>query len=257
MLFGKVKRTFENTRKAPPAPFQKLVAAGRFNNRWCRVTDVKITTIIFDMDGVLIDSEPVHKLAKERAFARFGIRLPETVYERYKGRPDQTMMKEVVRSIPGTNLDPDELLRIKHSEFEAIEQLAVPIEGAKNLVNWAKSRFQIALATSATPRNRQAALSVLGLTDTFDLVVDASGFSRPKPDPEIFLTVISGLNAVATECLVVEDSLNGVIAGKAAGCCVAAITTSFSEDLLLKNGADHVVGSLKELCGFLEPRALC
>jgi beta-phosphoglucomutase-like phosphatase (HAD superfamily) len=153
------------------------------------VTDTKITTIIFDMDGVLIDSEPAHKLAKERAFAKFGIVLPEAVYERYKGRPDETMMNEVARSIPVRKLDVDELLRIKHSEFEAIEQIAVPIEGAKALVNWAKSRFQVALATSATPRNRQAALSVLGLADTFDFVVDASGFSRPKPDPEIFLTV--------------------------------------------------------------------
>jgi beta-phosphoglucomutase-like phosphatase (HAD superfamily) len=69
------------------------------------------------------------------------------------------MMNEVARSIPGRKLDVDELLRIKHSEFEAIEQLAVPIEGAKALVNWAKSRFQVALATSATPRNRQAVLS--------------------------------------------------------------------------------------------------
>jgi beta-phosphoglucomutase-like phosphatase (HAD superfamily) len=110
------------------------------------------------MDGVLIDSEPAHKLAKERAFAKFGIVLPEAVYERYKGRPDETMMNEVARSIPGRKLDVDELLRIKHSEFEAIEQLAVPIEGAKALVNWAKSRLQVALATSATPRNRQAAL---------------------------------------------------------------------------------------------------
>lgn len=149
------------------------------------------------MDGVLIDSEPAHKLAEERAFAKFGIVLPEAVYERHKGRPDETMMNEVARSIPGRKLDVDELLRIKHSEFEAIEQIAVPIEGAKALVNWAKSRFQVALATSATPRNRQAALSVLGLADTFDFVVDASGFSRPKPDPEIFLTVISGLKAVA------------------------------------------------------------
>jgi beta-phosphoglucomutase-like phosphatase (HAD superfamily) len=109
------------------------------------VTDTKITTIIFDMDGVLIDSEPAHKLAKERAFAKFGIVLPEAVYERYKGRPDETMMNEVARSIPGRKLDVDELLRIKHSEFEAIEQIAVPIEGAKALVNWAKSRFQVAL----------------------------------------------------------------------------------------------------------------
>jgi beta-phosphoglucomutase len=209
------------------------------------------------MDGVLIDSEPAHKLAKERAFAKFGIVLPEAVYERYKGRPDETMVNEVARSIPGRKLDVDELLRIKHSEFEAIEQIAVPIEGAKALVNWAKSRFQVALATSATPRNRQAALSVLGLADTFDFVVDASGFSRPKPDPEIFLTVISGLKAVAAQCLVLEDSLNGVIAGKAAGCCVAAITTSFPKDLLLKNGADHVVGRLKELRALLETQTLC
>lgn len=150
------------------------------------VTDTKITTIIFDMDGVLIDSEPAHKLAKERAFVKFGIVLqfgivlPEAVYERYKGRPDETMMNEVARSIPGRKLDVDELLRIKHSEFEAIERIAVPIEGAKALVNWAKSRFQVALATSATPRNRQAALSVLGLADTFDFVVDASGFLVPN-----------------------------------------------------------------------------
>jgi beta-phosphoglucomutase len=218
---------------------------------------MKITTIIFDMDGVLIDSEPLHRLAKERTFAQFGIRLPEEVYERYKGRPDATMMNEVGSSIPGRKLDPDELLRIKHSEFEAIEHLAVPIEGAKALVNWAKSRFRIALATSATPRNRQAALSLLGLADSFDFVVDSSGFSRPKPDPEIFLTVISALKVVAAECLVIEDSLNGLIAGKAAGCCVAAITTSFPEDLLLKNGADGVVGSLEELRRMLETQASC
>lgn len=221
------------------------------------MTDTKITTIIFDMDGVLIDSDPADNLVKERAFAKFGIVLPEAVYERYNGRPDETMMNEVARSIPGRKLDVDELLRIKHSEFDAIEQIAVPIEGAKALVNWAKSRFQVALATSAAPRNRQAALSVLGLADTFDFVVDASGFSRPKADPEIFLTVISRLKAVAAQCLVLEDSLNGVIAGKAAGCCVTAITTSFPEDLLLKNGADHVVGHLKELRALLETQTLC
>lgn len=209
------------------------------------------------MDGVLIDSEPAHKLAEERAFAKFGIVLPEAVFERHKGRPDETMMNEVARSIPGGKLDVDELLRMKHSEFEAIEQIAVPIEGAKALVNWAKSRFQVALATSATPRNRQAVLSVLGLADTFDFVVDASGFSRPKSNPEIFLTVISGLKAVAAQCLVLEESLNGVIAGKAAGCCVAAITMSFPEDLLLKNGADHVVGRLKEPRALLETQTLC
>jgi HAD superfamily hydrolase (TIGR01509 family) len=213
---------------------------------------VNITTIIFDMDGVLIDSEPAHKLAKKRAFARFGITVPEGVYEEYKGRPDETMIKGVVASISEANIDAQELLRLKHLEFEAVEDLAVPIQGAREFVNWAKSKFRIALATSATPRNRRAALLLLGLSDSFDFVVDASGFSHPKPDPEIFENALRGLRADSTECLVIEDSLHGVVAGKAAGCHVVAITTSFAEALLRSNGADYVVHSFQELRKLLD-----
>jgi beta-phosphoglucomutase len=79
---------------------------------------MQLSSIIFDMNGVLIDSEPVHKLAKERAFERFGISLPEDVYEKYQGRPDDTMMIDVVRSIGDKNLEPEELIRIKHEEFD-------------------------------------------------------------------------------------------------------------------------------------------
>jgi HAD superfamily hydrolase (TIGR01509 family) len=212
-----------------------------------------LTAIIFDMDGVLIDSEPAHKLAKERAFARFGITLPEEVYEQYKGRPDVTMMSEVVPSLPQFSIGVPEMLRLKHLEFEAVEHMARPVQGAKQFVHWAASRFRIALATSATPRNRQAALRLLGLTDSFDFLVDASGFSRPKPDPEIFHIALRGLRADPSECLVVEDSLHGVIAGKAAGCRVVAMTTSFTEDLLRSHGADHVVHGFQELRAWLDP----
>jgi beta-phosphoglucomutase-like phosphatase (HAD superfamily) len=82
--------------------------------------------------------------------------------------------------------------------------------------------------------------------------VDASGFSRPKPDPEIFQTALHGLKAYPTECLVIEDSLAGVIAGKAAGCRVVAITTSFPEESLRTKGADQVVHNFRELRGLLE-----
>jgi HAD superfamily hydrolase (TIGR01509 family) len=213
---------------------------------------VNISSIIFDMDGVLIDSEPVHKLAKERAFARFGITLPESVYEQYKGRPDETMFNELVASLSDARLDAAELLRLKHAEFEACEHLALPIPGAKEFVNWAASRFRIALATSATPRNRRAALGLLGLGDSFDYVVDAAGFSRPKPDPEVFQNAMRGLGAAPAECLVIEDSLHGVAAGKAAGCYVIAIATSFAEALLLSKGADHVVHGFQKIRELIE-----
>ena len=215
-------------------------------------THMNITVIIFDMDGVLIDSEPAHKLAKERAFARFGITLPEALYEQYKGRPDETMMSEVVPTLPDLKIGVQEMLLRKHREFEAVEHQARPIEGAKEFVSWAKTRFRIALATSATRRNREAALLLLGLADSFDFIVDASGFSRPKPDPEVFLTAMRGLTADSSECLIVEDSLNGVIAGKAAGCRVAAITTSFAETLLLSAGADYIVHNFQELRKLLD-----
>jgi beta-phosphoglucomutase len=87
----------------------------------------------------------------------------------------------------------------------------------------------------------------LGLTDSFDFVVDASGFSRPKPDPEIFQTALRGLRIHPAECIVIEDSVHGVTAGKAAGCRVAAITTSFPEDLLRSTGADDIVHDFREL----------
>jgi len=215
-------------------------------------THMNITVIIFDMDGVLIDSEPAHKLAKQRAFARFGITLPEALYEQYKGRPDQTMMSEVVPTLPDLKIGVQEMLLRKHREFEAVEHLARPIEGAQEFVSWAKTRFRIALATSATRRNREAALLLLGLADSFDFIVDASGFSRPKPDPEVFLTAMRGLRADSSQCLIVEDSLNGVIAGKAAGCRVAAITTSFAETLLLSAGADYIVHNFQELRKLLD-----
>jgi HAD superfamily hydrolase (TIGR01509 family) len=215
------------------------------------------TSIIFDMDGVLIDSEPAHKLAKERAFARFGITLPEAVYEQYKGRPDETMMNEVVPTLPNLNVNVKEMLRLKHLEFETVEHLAQPIQGAKEFVTWAKTKFRIALATSATTRNRQAALALLGLTDSFDFVVDASGFTHPKPNPEIFHTAVRGLNASSADCLVIEDSLAGVTAGKAAGCHVVALTTSFADAQLRSKGADRVVQDFKELRTLLQTSYNC
>jgi HAD superfamily hydrolase (TIGR01509 family) len=211
-----------------------------------------LTAIIFDMDGVLIDSEPAHKLAKERAFARFGVTLPESTYQQFKGRPDHTMMDEVVPSIPQVNVDVTEFLRLKHQEFEAVEHLAVPIDGAREFVTWAKTKFRIALATSATRRNREAALLLLEPTNTFDFVVDAPGFSRPKPDPEIFQIALRGLNAAPADCLIIEDSLHGVAAGKAAGCHVIALTTSFPEPDLRSSGADHIVRNFKDLRTLLD-----
>jgi beta-phosphoglucomutase len=208
--------------------------------------------LIFDMDGVLVDSEPLHKRAKELAFAEVGIVLPDSVYDSYKGRPDATMLPEIMtaRGFPTERIN--ELLRRKRQIYEGIEHDLQAVDGAVDFVRWAASRYKIALATSATARNREATLGLLGIGDLFHAVVDASGHRRPKPDPEVFLIALEKLHLQAAECWIVEDSVNGLRAAKGAGCYAVAITTTFDREILVLAGADVVIDSFAELQRFLE-----
>ena len=209
------------------------------------------STLIFDMDGVLVDSEPLHKRAKIETFRRFGIVLPDSVYDNYKGQPDKTMMVEIVRDRPGL-ATADELLRVKREIFEANEHEMQAVPGALDFLDWAAARYQVGLGTSSTPRNRAAILEILGVSDVFKVIVDSSHFQRPKPDPEVFLIAMRELGVEPANCWIIEDSVNGVQAGKAAGCIVVAITTTFDSAKLREAGADIIVDSFAELRARIE-----
>lgn len=203
------------------------------------------------MDGVLIDSEPLHKRAKELAFGEYGIVLSESVYDSYKGRPDATMLPEILNARGWSAEKIQELSRRNRQIYEAIEHELQAVDGAVDFVRWAASRYRIALATSATTRNREATVRLLGIGDLFHAIVDASGHQRPKPDPEVFLIAMQKLQLKATDCWIIEDSVNGLRAAKAAGCFAAAISTTFERELLSAAGADTVVDSFGELQGLL------
>lgn len=212
---------------------------------------MKITSIIFDMDGVLIDTESIHKLGTQKAFAHFGLSVTDEQYKPYRGTPDQEIMTGLARLFPSAQLSVAELLRIKNTYYEAHEHEAASIPGAVDFVIWAKEHYRIALATSGSPRNREAATRMLGLQNAFQCIVDRGCVSHPKPDPEVFLKAAAGLGSASSECLVIEDSVNGVIAAKSAGCPVVAITTSFSRAQLLELGPDYVVDSFAEMPAIL------
>lgn len=209
--------------------------------------------LIFDMDGVLVDSEPLHKRAKQMAFQEAGIHFPEEIYDSYKGRPDATMFHEVLadRSVG----EIAELLHRKHQFFEKIEHELQPIPGAVDFVRWAARRYRLALATSATPRNRAAALQSLGIAPCFESLVDTARFERPKPDPEIFQVAMRDLKLSPKDCWIIEDSLPGVRAGKAAGSITVGLTTTFDPESLSAAGADVIVKSFHDLRSALEKAA--
>ena len=204
------------------------------------------------MDGVLVDSEPLHKRAKEMMFGEIGFALPESVYFSYKGRPDGTMIPEVLGERGLATDEIAEWLHRKHQIFEKIEHEMKPVSGAAEFVIWAKAHYRIALATSATARNRHAALKLLGVGTPFETIVDAGRKHRPKPDPEVFQIAMSDLGLKPDDCWIIEDSMNGLRAAKAAGCFAVAITTTFGREQLTEAGADKVVDSFDELKQLLQ-----
>jgi len=199
-----------------------------------------------------VDSEPLHKRAKEMMFGEIGFALPESVYDNYKGRPDATMIPEVLGERGLSTDEIAEWLHRKHQIFEKIEHEMKPVPGAADFVLWAKARYRIALATSATARNREAAFRLLGMGNPFETIVDTGRKHRPKPDPEVFQIAMSDLGLNPEECWIIEDSMNGLRAAKAAGCFAVAITTTFSRDQLREAGANKVVDSFDELKQLLQ-----
>ena len=208
------------------------------------------------MDGVLVDSEPLHKRAKELAFGEAGIILPESVYDRHKGRPDATAIPEMLGDRRFSPVQIAELLHRKRQIFEKIEHEMKTVPGAAEFVLWARSRYRIALASSATARNREAGLKLLGLGNPFEVVVDSERLHRPKPDPEVFQIALRDLNLEPSDCWVIEDSTNGVIAAKTAGCVAIGIVTTFNSATLRAAGADLIVESFAELRKILASKSL-
>jgi HAD superfamily hydrolase (TIGR01509 family) len=205
--------------------------------------------IVFDMDGVLIDSEELHAHAKRIAFAQVGIALTHADLRSYVGRSDAVMIDEI-----GAELTSDQrsmVLDEKRRIYEQEEQEIRIVPGAVEFVRWAAQHYRLAIATSATPRNRIATLDRLGIANLFEIVADLGDVSEPKPSPEIYLLAAARLALPPSKCMVVEDALTGVLSAKRAGCCVSALTHSFAAHELIEAGANFTFEDFVSLKRFL------
>jgi HAD superfamily hydrolase (TIGR01509 family) len=208
--------------------------------------------LIFDMDGVIVDSEALHESAKQQALRSAGIEVDESVLAQYTGRSDRAMITDLAK-VRGRSDDEVEAILLETQRLYTLgEPQLRPVSGAIEFLHWARKHYRLAIATSATPRNRISTLANLRVAQIFDVAVDSASVVQAKPSPEIFLKAVAGLKLAAEDCWVIEDSVNGIVAARHAHCFAVGLTTSFHQSQLLSEGANLAVDSFGELRELLQ-----
>lgn len=198
---------------------------------------------VFDMDGVLIDSEPYHHAAWRRLCLEKGVSLTlAQVAARTLGRP----VRESVPLLLGRPVDPTEIAMLTRRKAvlyaEASGGIVHEVRGASGFVrNVAGRGVHCALATSALPERVEPVLDALQLADHFRVRVTGRDVRRGKPDPEVYLTTAARLGLAPGACVVFEDAPVGIVAARLAGMPVVGVATSCAADELRAAGARVVV----------------
>jgi HAD superfamily hydrolase (TIGR01509 family) len=206
----------------------------------------KYKAIIFDMDGVIIDSEPLHERAYLEVFDELGYRENHGVnFDDYIGRTDKVLIEDfITRHKPAFTVE--HLSDLKKNRFLRIMQREQPIfEDLPELVSRLAARYPMAVASGSLHPVIDAVLALKNLRQHFRLCVSASDVAQGKPAPDIFLHTAKLLKVDPHTCCVIEDSPAGVAAARAAKMDVIAITNSVPRTKL--SAATYVVDSYAEI----------
>jgi len=208
-----------------------------------------IKTVIFDMDGVLIDSEPFWREAEVRVFGTIGIQLTQQMCMETMGlKVDEAVEYWLKLHGQELSLTPDVAEKVIEEVIHQIEQNGMPMAGVEESLEFFKNRgTRFALASSSAYRIISAVVDKFDLRRRFEVIYSAEEEEFGKPHPGIYLTAARKLGVSAKECLAIEDSLNGVLAAKAARMkCIAIPEAPVRSDPRFSI-ADCVVDSLLEI----------
>ncbi len=205
-----------------------------------------LQAVIFDMDGVLIDSEPYSVAANKAILPCFGLK-PE-VFD--KGNFIGTSVKfyiDTINKTYGTKIEYAEYEKLKQQKYcELAHGKIKPSPGVVKLLNsLIKEGIRIAVASSGSKKKVAFNLAESGLSHYFKLVVTGEHVRDSKPNPEIYLLTARGLGLDPAECVAVEDSVHGVKSARAAGMGCLAVANSFPEKQLKE--ANLIVQSLNDV----------
>ncbi|APA00182.1 HAD family hydrolase [Flavobacterium commune] len=208
-----------------------------------------IQTVIFDMDGVIVDTEPVHRYAYYKQFAELNIEVSEELYTSFTGNSTRNIFQKL-KDIFKLENEVEDLIQRKRSIFNDAFDTKKDLEllaGVRNLIeDLHQNGVQLILASSASKVTIERIFNRFDLHQYFTHKVSGEDFPKSKPHPAIFEHAASLSIAPKENCIIIEDSTNGIIAGKAAGILCIGYNSlhSKNQDLSL---ADYVVNHFDEL----------
>lgn len=206
-----------------------------------------LRAVIFDLDGVVIDSKEFH----QAAWRRFGLEAGFPVSDEFFIETFGMTNASILPRLFGRELSMEEFknsVATKETYYlDSLKGKLIALPGALPLIRQIRSQgIKTALGTSAPPKNVQFVLTELNAERLFDAISQEGDYKQGKPYPDVFLEAARRLDVAASEAVVIEDAVAGVQAAKAAGMrCVAVTTTSARQEL--EKNADLVVDSLEEL----------
>ncbi|MCX7745643.1 MAG: HAD family phosphatase [Clostridia bacterium] len=207
-----------------------------------------LKAVIFDMDGVIIDSEPIHHQLEAEQFAEMGLVITEEEHDSFIGTTTKKMWTDL-KEKHHVNEPVDVLVKVAKERYynHITSQKITPIPGVVELIkDLNQNGVKIALASSGAKENVHAVLKIFQIKDYFNAVVSGDEVSEGKPAPDIFLEAAKRIGVEPDACVVVEDSTNGVNAAARAGMKSVGFNNPSSRNQNLSK-ANLIVVTLEEL----------
>ena len=206
-----------------------------------------IKAILFDLDGVLIDSEPLHFEAHKKALEKFGVQLSLEDYMNFGvAKGDENLYANVAQKFNVT-IDRNEISSFKKKIFkEILDAKGSLISGVLDVLKKLDGKCDCAIVSSGSKTSVDHIVDTFGIRKFFKVIVTGDDVERVKPFPEIYLKAIEMIGYEKEACIAIEDSETGIASAKAAGLRCVAIPNKFTmhQDF---SKADSVLSSIKEL----------